>query len=85
MWCLDSETLPNTSRTSMNCTKTTSSSFAIFHILLDRITHFVPNISRTHQILAKSKTSMIDMQGNDFKQQLEITAKLFFVQVVEMG
>ena len=59
--------------------------FAIFHILQDRITHFVPNISRTHQILAKSKTSMIDMQGNDFKQQLEITAKLFFVQVVEMG
>mgnify|MGYP000199927363 FL=1 len=58
---------------------------AIFHILLDRLTHFVPYISRNHQILAKSKTSMIDMQGNDFKQQLEITAKLFFVQVVEMG
>ena len=59
--------------------------FAIFHILLDRITRFVPNISRTQQILAKSKTSMIDMQGNDFKQQLEITAKLFFLKVVEMG
>ena len=59
--------------------------FAIFHILLDRITHLVPNISRTHQILAESKTSMIDMQGNDFKQQLEITDKRFFIQVVEVG
>ena len=59
--------------------------FAIFHILLDRITHFVSNISRTQQILAKGKTSMVDMQGNDFKQQLEITAKFFFIQVVKMG
>ena len=25
------------------------------------------------------------MQGNDFKQQLEITAKFFFIQVVKMG
>ena len=28
---------------------------------------------------------MIDMQGYDFKQQLEITAKLFFIQADKMG